>query len=462
LLLALSKAIDLPHERVLQVSYLRLGFDRQSGPEAPPLQPFKLEQTRSNVMTPRFARIRRFHFNLPQRIAAAFFLIQGFWLTSRQTLTDRDYQYARCGRETWERPSPLAGYYTTCGNIHDGILGYRLAGLPLTLNLLAERALDHFRKPEDRLFQSGSPTDRSSSAGWQAGGEVSTWELRHQVTHILLLLRLPFLLAGFVLGAGLWWVTRRLYGNLGGYTALALYCFSPAVLRACVAPNAEALAALGLYGGVYTCIGVAHAMQGPAAKWRPRIVLLIAAFGMAAAAHIAALPVVALLGLAAMVWVAEGRRSQVLPIVLAAVVGALLVLFACYGFSPDAFSYVFRSGAGFMSLSLDPARRFFSTLSNAGISLAAVAAVIFYLTLKRARYFGNTTPLLCALVLFPLILTGTQGNPSLWALPFLLTFIGGVFADAYEAPRGRLAVVAAGAIVLLQAVFCVLSLPGLL
>jgi hypothetical protein len=402
-------------------------------------------------MTPRFARIRRFHFNRPQRIAAvllALFLIQGFWLTSRQTLTDRDYQYARCGRETWERPSALAGYYTTCGNIHDGILGYRLAGLPLSLNLLAQRGLDHFRKPEDRLFQTS--------------GEVSAWELRHQVTHILLLLRLPFLLAGCVLGAGLWWVTRRLYGNLGGYTALALYCFSPAVLRACVAPNAEVLAALGLYGGTYTCIGVAHAMQGPRRKWRPRIVLLTAVFGVAAAAHIAALPVVALLGLAAMLWVAEGRRSQVLPIVLAATVGALIVVFACYGFSPDAFSYVFRSGAGFISVSLDPARRFFSTLSNAGITLAVAAALIFYATLRRARYFGNTTPQLCALALFPLILTGAQGSPSLWALPFLLTFIAGVFADAYESPRGRVAIAAAGAIVLLQAVFCVLSLPGLI
>jgi hypothetical protein len=404
-----------------------------------------------NVMTLRFGRIRRFQFNLPQRIAAgllALFLIQGLWLTEHQTLTDRDYQYAGCGRETWERPSALAGYYTTCGNIHDGILGYRLAGLPLTLNLLAERALDVFRKPEDRVLQTG--------------GEVSTWELRHQLTHVLLLLRLPFLLAGSMLGGGLWWVTRRLYGNFGGYTALALYCFSPAVLRACVAPNAEVLAALGVYGGVYTCIGVAHAMQGPRRKWRPRIVLLTAAFGLAAAAHVAALPVVALLGLATMVWVAEGRRSQVLPVVLTAVAGALLLVFACYGFSPDAFSYVFRSAAGFLWVSLDPARRFFSTLGNAGVTLASAAALVLYLGLRRSRYFGNTAPLLCALVLFPLVLTGTQGSPWLWGLPFLLTFVGGVFADAYDGPRGRLALAAGGAIVLLQAVFCVLSLPGLL
>jgi hypothetical protein len=402
-------------------------------------------------MTHRFGILRRFRFNLPQRIAAGLlllFLAQGLWLTGHQTLTDKDYQYARCGRETWERPSALAGYFTTCGNLHDGILAYRMAGLPLTLNFLTEKALDHFRKPEDRVVQ--------------AGGEISTWELRHQMTHILLLMRLPFLFAGCLLGGCIWWVTRRLYGDFGGYTALALYCFSPSVIKACVTPNAEVLAALGVYGGVYTCIGVAHAMQGPRRKWRPRIILLTLLFGVAAASHIAALPVVALLGLVLMLWVAEGHRSQALPVVLMATIGALVILFACYGFSPDAFSYVFRSAAGLMWFSFDPALRFFATLSNAGITIALCAAIALYLGLGRSRYFGNTTPLVCAVVLMVLIMTGAQGNPLLWALPFLVTFAGGIFADAYESPRGRLALGAGAAIVLLQVVFCLLSLPGLL
>ncbi len=402
-------------------------------------------------MTHRFGILRRFRFSLPQRIAAGLlllFLAQGLWLTSRQTLSDRDYQYARCGRETWEKPSPLAGYFTSCGNIHDGILAYRLAGLPLTLNLLAERGLDRFRKPEDRIVQST--------------GELSTWELRHQLTHILLLLRLPFLAAGCMLGGALWWVTRRLYGNLGGYTALGLYCFSPPILKACTEPNPEVLAAFGVYGAVYTCIGVAHAMQGPRRRWRPRIVLLTVALGIAAASHIAALPVAALLGLVLMLWVAEGRRSQVLPIVLMAAAGALLLLFACYGFSPDAFSYVFRSASGFLWFSVDPSRRFFSTLGNAGVTVAAGAAVLLYLGLGRSRYFGNTAPLLCAVALFALVMTGSPGSPWLWAIPFLLTFVGGVFADAYEGPRRRLALAAASAVLALQVIFCLLSLPGLL
>jgi hypothetical protein len=404
-------------------------------------------------MTHPFARLRRFHFNRPQQIAAvmlALFLAQGFWLTSRQTLSDRDYQYARCGREIWEQPSPLAGYYTTCGNIHDGILAYRAAGLPLTLNILVERGLDHFRKPEDRVVQTGTQST------------LSTWELRHQLPHILLLLRLPFLFAGCVLGGSLWWVTRRLFGNFGGYTALALFCFSPAIVKASITPGPDILAALGVFAGVYTCIGVAHAMQGPRRRWRPRIILLILAFGIAAASHIAALPAMAIFGLLAMLWLGEGRRSQMLPVVLMAVGGALILLFACYGFSPDAFSYVFRSAAGFVWFSLDPAQHFFKSLGNAGITIAAAASAVLYLFERRSRYFGNTVPLLCAIVLLVLTTTQVPSSPWLWAQPFLLTFIGGVFADAYEGAHPRLALAAGGSVVVLQMVFCLLALSGLI
>jgi len=406
-------------------------------------------------MTHRFARIRRFHFNLPQRIAAvllALFLLQGLWVAAHQTLSDRDYQYARCGRETWEKPSPLAGYFTTCGNIRDGILAYRIAGLPLTLNLLAQRGFDFLRNPEDRVFQ--------TSTGQGSAG-LSTWELRHQMTHVLLLLRLPFLAAGCVLGGGLWWVTRRLYGNLGGYVALTLYCFSPPVLKACLSPSPEILAALGIYGGIYTCIGVAHAMQGPRRKWRPRIILLTLVLGIAATAHIVALPIAALLGLVLMLWIAEGRRSQILPVVLLASAGALVLLFAAYGFSPDAFSYVFRSGAGFLSVSLQPAMRFFTMPGIAGALVAAGAAALLYLGIARSRYFGNTAPLICFVVLLPLATVGVPASPWLWSLPFVLTFIGGVFADAFESERRKLFVVAAASLVLLQVVLCIMSLPRL-
>ena len=93
--------------------------------------------------------------------------------------------------------------------------------------------------------------------------------------------------------------------------------------------------------------------------------------------------------------------------------------------------------------------------------MAACAALVLYLAQRRSRYFGNTTPLFCALVCMTLVMTGAPGTPWLWALPFLVTFIGGVFADAYEGPRGRLAVAAACALVALQAAVCVAALPSM-
>jgi hypothetical protein len=74
---------------------------------------------------------------------------------------------------------------------------------------------------------------------------------------------------------------------------------------------------------------------------------------------------------------------------------------------------------------------------------------------RRSRYFGNTVPLLIALCFLPLVTTGVFGQPWLWALPFLLTFIGGVFADALETRHGRIFRWAVVAMVALQAVLTI-------
>ncbi len=381
-------------------------------------------------------RLRRFRFDRPQRIAAVLLFLlaaQCYWVIRHQTLTERDYEYARCGREMWEKPSPLAGYFTSCGNIHDGTLAYRAAGLPLTI----ERIL----------------SGQSSSN--------SPWELRHQLQYVLLLMRLPFLLCGIFLGAALWWVTRRLFGNEGGVVALSLYCFSPEIVRACTYPNAEILVAFGFFAAVYTAIGVAHAMQGPPRKWRPRILLLIAAFGFTAAAHIAAWLLAFALAIGFMIYLAERRRAYLIPVAFYSVVGTLLLLFASYGFRPDAFSYVFRSAAARMWFSLDPVKAFFASLPNAGVTLAAGIALLLFVAVRRSRYFGNFAALLVAALLLPVITTGVQGKPWLWALPFLLTFIGGVFADALETPQRRIFLAATAGVLLLQAALCVASLSAL-
>jgi hypothetical protein len=381
-------------------------------------------------------RVRKFRFDRPQQIAAVLLLLlfaQCYWVTRHQTLSERDYQYARCGREMWEKPSPLAGYFTSCGNIHDGTLAYRAAALPLTI----ERIL----------------------AGQSS--ESTPWELRHQLSYVLLLMRLPFILCGLCLGAALWWVTRRLFGNEGGFVGLSLYCFSPEIVRACTYPNAEILAAFGFFAAVYTAIGVAHAMQGPRKKWRPRIVLLTAAFGFTTASHVAAGLLAFLFALGFMIYLAERRRAAIIPIMIYSSLGTLLLLFACYGFRPDAFSYFFRSAAARISVSMIPAKLFFSQLPNAGVTLAAAIALLLFFAVKRSRYFGNFAALLVTFFVLPVVTTGVPSEPWLWALPFLLTFIGGVFADALETPQRRIFLVATAGILLMQAALCVVALPGL-
>ena len=398
-------------------------------------------------------RLKGFYIGRGQRVAALLlFVLLGecLWSIAHRPLDANDYRYARCGREIWERPSPVAGYFTTCGNLNgDGTLAYRLAGAPLTAQRLVMLAVDHFRKPENRLYANG-------------GLSGTTWETRHQLLWVKYLLRLPFCLFAIWLGGGLWWVAKRLFGNEGGALALALYCFCPAIVRYATTPNNEILALWGLYGLVYTAMGVAHALQGPRRKWRPRILLLTVALGLTAAAHLLVGMVGFVSGLVFFFYLAERRRSYVSQIMVFAALGALAIVFASFGFHPAPFSYVFTGGSGRFWFSLESARHFATTPANAGILVATVVALAVYATSRRSRYFGNTAPLLMTLALLPLYTTQVVSAPWLWALPFLFTFIGGVFADALETRQRKLFLLLSGAVVLTQAVFCWMSLAGLL
>ena len=392
----------------------------------------------------------RIHIGRPQRLAALlllFFLAECLWVVGHQELSTTDYRFARCGREMWERPSPLAGYFTTCGNLNgDGTFAYRAAGLPLTLQRLTLLAVDHFRAPANRLYADGSLNG-------------STWESRHQLASVVYLIHLPFVVFAAWLGAGLWWVARRLFGNEGGFFALGLYCFCPAVVRMAVTPNNDVLAMWGLYGLVYTAIGVAHAMQGPKRKWRPRIALLTVALGLTAAAHLLAAILGFVAALAFMLYLAERGRGYVMQILIFSAIGALVILFAFYGFHLAAFSYVFTGGGARFWFSLAAVRHFCASTLNFPILIASAVSVVLYVAVRRSRYFGNTAPLLMLLALASLITTQTVSAPLLWALPFLFTFLGGVFADALESRYRKLFLVLTGGILAAQALECLTALP---
>jgi hypothetical protein len=394
--------------------------------------------------------VPRIQIGRPQRLAALLLLLflgQCLWVIGHQELSTTDYRFARCGREMWERPSPLAGYFTTCGNLNgDGTFAYRVAGFPLTAQRLALLAIDRFRAPADRLYSGGSLNG-------------STWEARHELTSVIYLIHLPFVLFALWLGGGLWWVARRLFGNEGGFFALGLYCFCPEIVRLAVTPNNDLLAMWGLYGLIYTAIGVAHAMQGPRRKWRPRIVLLTVALGLTAAAHLLAAILGLVAALAFMLYLAERGRGYVLQILTFSAIGALAILFAFYGLHLAAFSYVFTGGAARFWFSLTPLRNFVWGALNFPIVVAAGVALALYLAVRRSRYFGNTAPLLIVLALATVVTTQTVSAPWLWALPFLFTFLGGVFADALETRYRKLFLVFTGAVLAAQAMECLTTLP---
>ena len=353
----------------------------------------------------------------------------------------------------WERPSPLQGYFTTCGNLNgDGTLAYRLAGFPLTVQRLVLLGADHLRRPENRLYGSGSSLNGS------------TWEARHEISNVKWLIRLPFVLFAVWLGGGLWWVSRRLFGNEGGALSLSLYVFCPAIVHFASEPNNEILALWGLYGLLYTAIGVAHALQGPRRKWKPRIGLLAFALGLTAAAHLLAAAMGLLVGTVLFYYLAERRRSYVAQIMIFATLGATALLFACFSFRPSAFIYVLTGGSMRFWFSLDAAKTFAQQPTNAGILVASTVALVLYAGVRRSRYFGNTVPLLMTLLLVPLYTTQVFTAPWVWALPFLFTFIGGVFADALETKQRKVFLLLSGAVIAAQAVLCLIwissAVPG--
>jgi len=66
-----------------------------------------------------------------------------------------------------------------------------------------------------------------------------------------------------------------------------------------------------------------------------------------------------------------------------------------------------------------------------------------------------------ALLLFPLVTTQVVSQPWLWALPFLFTFIGGVFADVLETRYRKMFLGLSGALLVLQVLICIMALPAI-
>ena len=202
-------------------------------------------------------------------------------------------------------------------------------------------------------------------------------------------------------------------------------------------------------------------MHGPRRKWRPRIALLTFALGLTTAAHLLA----AILGFVAslifMFYLAERRRSVILVIITYAAIGALLIDLAFFGFRLEPFTYVVSGGAARFWFSLDGVRAFASDLANGPILIAAGLCLLIFAGFRRSRYFGNLTPLVMVPATAFLMTTQVFSAPWLWALPFLFTFIGGVFADVLETRQRKLFVASATLLVFSQVIACLAALPSI-
>ncbi|HXY14679.1 MAG TPA: hypothetical protein VEI26_09285 [Terriglobales bacterium] len=268
------------------------------------------------------------------------------------------------------------------------------------------------------------------------------------------LARLPYIAIGLLLGASLWYVARRLYGNAGGYIALTLYCFSPAILRSSTLwlTEPEIGAAWGTFGAIFTAIAVAHTLYAPREvvlwNWR-RILLLGLSLAVAVGCQFS-LVILLPITLAFMLYVAPTRNVAAFVIWACALGVALLILLAAYGFRGQVFWQGIRHAHFFGFTWLAFAMRggyqhAFIQLVQAGPALliALPVALFTYAAWRRTRYFGNTAPLLLAL-LFVLLGVATPHIPGAFiptAIPLLCVFVSGIAADLLET-RQRAPVVA--------------------
>jgi hypothetical protein len=284
--------------------------------------------------------------------------------------------------------------------------------------------------------------------------------------------RLPFLAFGWLLGASLWYVARRLCGNGGGFLALALYCFSPAMLQASAVWHAapEILAAWGAFGAIFTAMAVAHTLYAPREvvlwNWR-RIVLLGIALAIAIGSQFS-LIVVAPISLAFLLYLAPIRRGAAFVIWAAACAVALFILFAIYFFHP----HVFFAGLRHASFLGATWRSF--TVPNVYLRVGAQilracpafilllpAALITFAAWPRTRYFGNTAPLLMAFLFVALGMAHPHVAGAgflLTSIPFFLIFVSGVLADLMETQAGALVKASVWALVSASILWSLLAL----
>lgn len=246
---------------------------------------------------------------------------------------------------------------------------------------------------------------------------------------------LPYLAFALMLGGAVWWVARRLYDNTGGYISLILFASSPGLLLTTAAGGYELLAALGSFGVVFTCMGIAHAAYAPPEKWPPRVVLLAGLLAFTLATDVLSSILSLVIGLGFALYLAPpGRRLAVLGKLAGSATAATLVHFALV--RPLANLLPPHPVDGVATGFQLPMVRL--NLEEDALVFAVFTAPLWVAMLyeRRARYFGNVAPLLAAIAV--VATAPGEGAWGLAAIPFLFVAAGGIGADLIEGRRGHI------------------------
>jgi hypothetical protein len=366
--------------------------------------------------------LREFRVGRPQLFAGIMllgFLAQCLWTAQARKLSALEYRYIAAGLHNPAEKAVNASPFT-------GLI----AALPVRLTTLARKV---------------APPRLSAALA-----VPRPW-----------LLRLPFIIFGVWLGAALWWVARRLFDDEGGYVALALYCTSPAMISSSSNIGPEIILAWSSLGLIYTAIGVAHTLYAPPKKWVPRVVILGLSIGFALATAWWSVMLV-LLAFGYMMYLAPGCRRKALLVLASA---------SAIGCAVWAVIYWLTGSAGLGVKALFAQKPGIAALSNLTFALSGwtdgyvlvllfIAALIGYGSWPRARYFGNTAPLitgLMAVLMFSLVPAIRIWDATL-GLSFVFIFVGGLAADFLETRLRRPVALILVASLLLRTVLTVLSL----
>jgi len=398
----------------------------------------------------------------PQFLAAGLlliYLLECVWLVRVQTLhgarTDSD-QVLRIeyGLQQW-KGGPVAG-------TPESLRAEAATGVPSAARSGHLRARDGFDEDRSPLYYlTAAAPILIRPAPWTPS--LPLWHL---------LAAAPYLFFGVMLGGSLWYVARRLYGNAGGYIALTLYCFSPAMIVSVAGAQSlgEMGGAWGAFGAIWTAIAVAHTLYAPreVVLWNWRRILLLGLSIALAVGNQFSLAVLTVVALLLMLWVAPVRKGAVFVIWGAAWAVALGLLLSAYFFKWGLFWHAMERARwlefDLRSLAVSVSYRHMAEEIVRGsppLILALPVALAVFAAWKRARYFGNAAPLGIAVLLLILAMAAPlfpgQGF-HLAALPFLIVFVAGVCADLLETQRGVLVLAAVSGLLIASAFWNILEL----